>query len=104
VLNSTVLKLVPRHRLELFAHFLLDTSAAYSAIVEDLYQAGLIDKLKKNGYVAGLISSCSWPNKNSNGLAKTLLSHPRFLEEDVWLLFKYEGTAQNCLASADKLS
>ncbi len=109
VINPHLLSSVPRDRLQVFAELLLDTrellfdrSGLHFTRVTDLIEAGLLDKPRSNGYVAGLIASCSWLNKNRNGLAECLLSKANFISEDVWLLFEFDGTAQDCLASADK--
>ena len=104
MINADVLRLVPRERLQLFAERLIDFDNAnhHFAEVKALYQSGLIEKPRTNSYVAGLIRNCSWVNKGRPGLAVTLTSEPDFLTDDVWLLFEFAGTADNCLAGADK--
>lgn len=102
VINREVLRSLPRDRLQVFAERLLDTSTLHFKTVTNLFECGLLDKPRSNGYIAGLIASCSWPNKNRNGLAECLLSKAHFTTDDVWLLFRFDGTAESCLAGADK--
>lgn len=102
VLNEKTLSAVPKERLQILAEVLLNSSPIHFEIVRELHEAGMIDKIASSGYAAGLISVYSWPNKNSAGLANTLLEYKDFLSSDVWFLFQYDGTADSCLAGADK--
>lgn len=101
ILNSAVLKSVPKERLQFFAELLLKNET-FMDIVDDLVSSGLIDKPWCSNYVAAYIAKCSWANKNRNGLADLLRSRPEFLADDVWMLFKYDGTAESSLSGADK--
>ena len=104
ILNAEILRSVPKERLQFFAERLIDFNSSnhHFEEVKALYQSGLIEKPRTNSYVAGLIRKCTWANKDQAGLTKTLTSEPEFLTDEVWLLFKFSGTADNCLASADK--
>lgn len=102
VLTMSLLTLLSRDRLQDFAEQLLENSPNHLQLVDDLAEKGLVSLPESNSYVAGLISVTSWPNKNSSGLHQTLLTRPNFCTRDVWLLFKWDGTAECCLAGADK--
>lgn len=102
VVRPEFLRAVPRARLQTFANLLLEQGGTHWPSVWTLYKEGMVDKPRTNGYVAGLIRSCSWSNKNRDGLQQMLRAKPEFLAGDVWLLFEFDGTAEDCLASSDK--
>ncbi len=102
VLTMSLLTVLPRDRLQNFAEQLLENGPNHLQLVDDLAEKGLVSLPESNSYVAGLIALTSWPNKNSSGLHQTLLTRPNFCTRDVWLLFKWDGTAECCLAGADK--
>lgn len=97
-----VLKKIPAERKSAFIEFAINNNQTLFSYVREAVSKGLAEKPKTNAYVSSLISRYSWSNKNSNGLKDMLTNDPIFLEEDVWWLFEFEGTADNCLASADK--
>jgi Family of unknown function (DUF6493) len=102
ILTKDLLKSLPLERLQIFSDQLLQDSPFHLQTIEALANDGLITVPQSNSYVAALIAGVSWPNKNKAGLDQTLRNRPDFLKRDVWLLFKWDGSAENCLASADK--
>jgi hypothetical protein len=100
--RAELLSGLPKERIGTFAARILELSPRHFGLVRAFVEDGYITKPRSNEYVAGFINNLSWPNKNKSGLKKLLQSEPDYLSEDVWLLFEHDGTADNCLSSADK--
>ncbi len=96
------IRAIPTDKLPTFIDLALENNSWLFDAIRRVDAEGLAKKPKTNAYVIALIQHYSWTNKNQDGLKAQLQNDKTFLDEDVWWLFEFEGTAETCLAGSDK--